>query len=96
MSTYLSLFTAGAISTKYVGLFIYVYVGLHTILRLWELLGDTSSSITRFIEYFAAHFFCLILGKHACHPPSMVRDSEKKWVRIMKKMEVENLVTHSL
>ena len=33
MSTYLSLFTAGAISTKYVGLFIYVYVYLYTTLE---------------------------------------------------------------
>jgi dolichyl-phosphate-mannose--protein O-mannosyl transferase len=33
---------AGAISTKYVGLFIYLYVGLHTIGSLWSNLGDTA------------------------------------------------------
>jgi dolichyl-phosphate-mannose--protein O-mannosyl transferase len=59
-------FSAGAISTKYVGLFIYLYVGLHTILKLWTLLGDTTSSIVDFVKYFAANFICLILGIIYC------------------------------
>jgi dolichyl-phosphate-mannose--protein O-mannosyl transferase len=59
----LLFFLAGAISTKYVGLFIYLYVGLHTISRLWAILGDTSSSLLDFAKYFAANFLCLILGK---------------------------------
>jgi dolichyl-phosphate-mannose--protein O-mannosyl transferase len=54
---------AGAISTKYVGLFIYLYVGLHTISSLWSILGDRAASLLDFAKYFAANFFCLILGE---------------------------------
>jgi dolichyl-phosphate-mannose--protein O-mannosyl transferase len=54
---------AGAISTKYVGLFIYLYVGLHTIGSLWSILGDRAASLLDFAKYFAANFFCLILGE---------------------------------
>ncbi|XP_059485234.1 protein O-mannosyl-transferase 2 [Neocloeon triangulifer] len=51
---------AGSISVKFVGLFVVLLVGLHTICDLWEILGNT----TKPLKYLAQHFFarasCLI------------------------------------
>jgi len=51
----------GAISVKFVGLFIILLVGLETIRQLWEILGDLSLPFSNVIRHFVARAVCLIL-----------------------------------
>lgn len=50
----------GAISVKFVGLFVILLVGLNTIEQLWEILGDMSQPISNVIKHFLARAACLI------------------------------------
>ena len=53
---------AGAISCKFVGLFVVLLVGGHTLFDLWTLLGDVRMSVPRFLgTHFAARVLCLIV-----------------------------------
>ncbi|XP_043217081.1 protein O-mannosyl-transferase 2-like [Amphibalanus amphitrite] len=52
---------AGAISVKFVGLFVVVLVGLYTIKDIWDILGDLSHPITYTVKHFLARALCLIL-----------------------------------
>ena len=51
---------AGAISVKFVGLFIVLYVGIFTIGQLWGILGDLSQPFLYTIKHFLARAVCLI------------------------------------
>ena len=51
---------AGAISVKFVGLFIVLYVGIFTIGQLWTILGDLSQPFSNTIKHFLARAVCLI------------------------------------
>jgi len=52
---------AGAISVKFVGLFVVLFVGIFTIGQLWDILGDMSQPLTYTIKHFMARAICLIL-----------------------------------
>ncbi|KAK4298489.1 hypothetical protein Pmani_029173 [Petrolisthes manimaculis] len=52
---------SGSVSTKFVGLFVVVYVGLHTIASLWELYGDLSNPLSLVGKHFLARAVGLIL-----------------------------------
>lgn len=49
------------LSTKYVGVFVFVYVGLSTVHQLWSILGDRNIKPVQFIAHFLARSFALIL-----------------------------------
>jgi len=51
----------GAISVKFVGLFVVLLVGVNTVHQLWLILGDMSRPISYTIKHFAARALCLIL-----------------------------------
>jgi len=51
---------AGAISVKFVGLFVVLLVGLYTVKDLWDVLGDVSRPITYTLRHLAARALCLI------------------------------------
>ena len=51
----------GAISVKFVGLFVILLVGFNTIEQLWVILGDLSQPIQYTIKHFMARAVCLIL-----------------------------------
>ncbi|RWS30869.1 Protein O-mannosyl-transferase 2-like protein, partial [Leptotrombidium deliense] len=59
--TLTALFIACAISVKFVGLFIVVFVGLKTIKELWEMLGNISLSFNAFMKHFIVLFTFLIV-----------------------------------
>ena len=50
----------GAISVKFVGLFVILLVGLNTIEQLWVVLGDCSKPFSNVVKHFAARAACLI------------------------------------
>uniref|UniRef100_A0AAQ4PD29 Protein O-mannosyl-transferase 2 n=1 Tax=Gasterosteus aculeatus aculeatus TaxID=481459 RepID=A0AAQ4PD29_GASAC len=52
---------AGALGVKFVGLFVILLVGLHTVWDLWELLGDLSLSLVDIAKHFLARVAGLIL-----------------------------------
>ena len=52
---------AGAISVKFVGLFVVILVGLYTIKDIWDVLGDLSKPISYTVKHFLARAGCLIL-----------------------------------
>ena len=52
---------AGAISVKFVGLFVVLYVGIFTIGQLWDILGDLDRPLSYTLTHFAARAVCLIL-----------------------------------
>ncbi|KAL0269518.1 UNVERIFIED_CONTAM: hypothetical protein PYX00_007222 [Menopon gallinae] len=52
---------AGAISVKFVGLFVVLLVGLYTIMELWEILGDLSLPVFVTVKHFMARALGLIL-----------------------------------
>jgi len=52
---------AGAISVKFVGLFVVLLVGLMTIEQLWLILGDVSRPLSYTFQHFAARALCLIM-----------------------------------
>lgn len=52
---------AGAISVKFVGLFVVSLVGLYTIAELWDILGDLSQPVRVTIQHFLARALCLIV-----------------------------------
>jgi hypothetical protein len=57
----LGLSLAGAVSVKYVGIFVVAIVGLYTASDLWDLWGDrTHNSISRVCAHFAARAGALI------------------------------------
>ncbi|XP_042883958.1 protein O-mannosyl-transferase 2-like isoform X2 [Penaeus japonicus] len=49
---------SGSVSVKFVGLFVVLYVGLHTIKELWDLYGDLNNSLL----YVGKHFTARALG----------------------------------
>jgi len=51
---------AGAISVKFVGLFVVILVGLYTIKDIWDILGDLSLPISHTLKHFLARALCLI------------------------------------
>jgi len=51
---------AGAISVKFVGLFIVLYVGIFTISQLWDILGDLNQPFMYTVKHFVARAICLI------------------------------------
>lgn len=52
---------AGAISVKFVGLFVILLVGFNTIEQLWEIMGDLTQPMTVTIKHFVARAMCLIV-----------------------------------
>jgi len=52
---------AGAMSVKFVGLFVILYVGVFTISQLWTILGDISKPFLETVKHFVARAICLIL-----------------------------------
>jgi dolichyl-phosphate-mannose-protein mannosyltransferase len=52
---------AGAISVKFVGLFVVLLVGLNTAEQLWDLLGDMTLPLMHTIKHFVARAVCLIV-----------------------------------
>ncbi|CAL4078365.1 unnamed protein product [Meganyctiphanes norvegica] len=52
---------SGAISTKFVGLFVILYVGLHIIKELWDLYGDLNNSLLYVVKHFMARALGLIV-----------------------------------
>uniref|UniRef100_T1J5X4 Protein O-mannosyl-transferase 2 n=1 Tax=Strigamia maritima TaxID=126957 RepID=T1J5X4_STRMM len=55
------VFLACAISVKFVGLFVVLFVGIQTIVDLWSILGDLSRPVTYTGLHFAARAVCLII-----------------------------------
>uniref|UniRef100_A0A8D8ZZ10 Protein O-mannosyl-transferase 2 n=1 Tax=Cacopsylla melanoneura TaxID=428564 RepID=A0A8D8ZZ10_9HEMI len=55
------IFLACTISVKFVGLFIFIYVGLRTIAELWTILKDLSKPFIYTVHHFLARFMCLIV-----------------------------------
>ncbi|GIY27957.1 protein O-mannosyl-transferase 2 [Caerostris darwini] len=55
------VFMACSISVKFVGLFVVILVGLHTLIDLWNILGNLNISIIQVVKHFVARAFCLIL-----------------------------------
>lgn len=53
-------FLGGAISVKFVGLFVVLLVGLNTIEQLWDILGDVSKPFSYVLKHFLARCLCLI------------------------------------
>ena len=51
---------AGAISVKFVGLFIILYVGVFTIVDLWNVFGDVTKGCENFVKHLVARVTCLI------------------------------------
>ncbi|XP_032811789.2 protein O-mannosyl-transferase 2 [Petromyzon marinus] len=54
------VFLAGAVSVKFVGLFVVTLVGLRTAAELWALLGDLRLPVSEFGWHFVARASCLI------------------------------------
>ncbi len=52
---------AGAISVKFVGLFVVLLVGMDTAWQLWDVLGDLSRPFSHTVRHFAARALCLIV-----------------------------------
>jgi len=52
---------AGAISVKFVGLFVVLYVGIFTIGQLWQILGDITQPFMYTLKHFIARAVCLIV-----------------------------------
>lgn len=51
---------SGAISVKFVGLFVVLFVGIFTIGQLWDILGDMDKPLGYTVKHFAARAICLI------------------------------------
>jgi len=54
------LMLTGAISVKFVGLFVVVFVGIRVIADLWDILGDLSHPVSYTVKHFLARALCLI------------------------------------
>ncbi|KAL1114826.1 hypothetical protein AAG570_007650 [Ranatra chinensis] len=52
---------ACSVSVKFVGLFVVILVGLHTMVQLWEILGDIKKPLRYTLEHFAARVLGLIV-----------------------------------
>ncbi|XP_063853817.1 protein O-mannosyl-transferase 2-like isoform X3 [Scylla paramamosain] len=52
---------SGSVSTKFVGLFVVVFVGLHTIATLWDLYGDLRNPLSLVAKHFLSRALGLIL-----------------------------------
>ncbi|PSN36572.1 Protein O-mannosyl-transferase 2 [Blattella germanica] len=52
---------ASAISVKFVGLFVVILVGFHTVADLWDVLGDLSKPVSYTMKHFVARAMCLIV-----------------------------------
>ncbi|KAK9498228.1 hypothetical protein O3M35_004088 [Rhynocoris fuscipes] len=52
---------ACAVSVKFVGLFVVLFCGIHTVWQLWELIGDINTTMTSILKHFLARAFGLIL-----------------------------------
>lgn len=55
------VFLSCSIGVKFVGLFVVLLVGIHTLYNLWNILGDLSISMTQVVQHFAARFLCLVI-----------------------------------
>ncbi|XP_022241341.1 protein O-mannosyl-transferase 2-like [Limulus polyphemus] len=55
------VFLACSISVKFVGLFVILLVGIHTVVDLWELLGNLDLSMVQILKHFIARVLCLII-----------------------------------
>ncbi|GFQ91933.1 protein O-mannosyl-transferase 2 [Trichonephila clavata] len=55
------IFMACSISVKFVGLFVVILVGLHTLNDLWNILGNLDISMFQVVKHFAARALCLII-----------------------------------
>lgn len=55
------IFMACSISVKFVGLFVVLLVGIHTMVELWNILGQLDTSMIQVLKHFAARVVCLIL-----------------------------------
>lgn len=56
--TFTGVMLSGSVSVKFVGLFVVLYVGLHTIKELWDLYGDLNNSLL----YVGKHFIARAMG----------------------------------
>ncbi len=56
----LGFMLAGAISVKFVGLFVVLLVGLDTAAQLWAVMGDLSRPFSHTVRHFLARAACLI------------------------------------
>ncbi|XP_054714232.1 protein O-mannosyl-transferase 2-like [Uloborus diversus] len=54
------VFMACSISVKFVGLFIVLLIGFHTVYDLWNILGNLNISMVEVMKHFAARVICLI------------------------------------
>ncbi|CAH0392491.1 unnamed protein product [Bemisia tabaci] len=52
---------ACSLCVKFVGMFIVMWIGLHTISELWIILGDLSKPFMYTVKHFAARVVCLIV-----------------------------------
>lgn len=55
------VFLSCSISVKFVGLFVVLLVGIHTLYNLWNILGDLNISMGQVVQHFAARFLCLVI-----------------------------------
>ncbi|XP_035213092.1 protein O-mannosyl-transferase 2-like isoform X1 [Stegodyphus dumicola] len=55
------IFMACSISVKFVGLFVVLLVGIHTLTDLWIIWGNLNIPIVQVLKHFAARVLCLIL-----------------------------------
>lgn len=54
-------FLACAFGSKWVGLFVIIFIGLSTAKELWDLLGDMTIPLTTLVWHVAARVLCLII-----------------------------------
>ncbi|XP_068203321.1 protein O-mannosyl-transferase 2 isoform X1 [Palaemon carinicauda] len=59
--TFTGVMLSGSVSVKFVGLFVVLYVGLHTIKDLWDLYGDLNNSLKYVMQHFMARALGLIV-----------------------------------
>ncbi|XP_047741231.1 protein O-mannosyl-transferase 2, partial [Hyalella azteca] len=52
---------SGSVSVKFVGLFVVLYVGCHTIAQLWHIYGNLNNPMSLVLKHFVARALCLIL-----------------------------------
>jgi len=55
------LMLTGAVSVKFVGLFVVAFVGIRVIADLWDILGDLSHPVSYTVQHFVARALCLIV-----------------------------------
>ncbi|XP_076034374.1 protein O-mannosyl-transferase 2 [Oratosquilla oratoria] len=58
---FLGIMLSGSVSVKFVGVFVVLYVGLHTVADLWEIYGDTKNPLKLVGKHFIARAIGLIV-----------------------------------